>query len=549
MRFRAILLICLAVALLQTVAVFTARGVEWQFSVGNPNGKGRTFLWIPPACRQVHGLILAQQVILEKLALEDPAIRQAAADENLAVALVVPACIGDYDEKGQGAETLKKILDGLADVSGYAEIAQAPLLTLGHSGGAGFAWNTAYWNPERCFGVVGLKSAPIHPPVYAPKSNVDGVPILAVTGQYESWGVKDHPADWHWRWVRGTLLEFRAVGVESLMSELVEPGVTHFGWDGDLARYVAMFIRKAAHECIPAELPPEGQTVKLNHLTLASGWLTDPTFLTAPRYPAAPYAQYTGDPSLAFWHLDEEMARANEAYGAKRKGKELQEITFVQDQKPVPTSWLEELRFEPESDGMTVKVAAEFLKTTPAEMSYPEPRELGHSDGPILFRLIGGWHGSGEQTGPDTFRIKLDRFFFSRPWGSLMVMAYQPGDEHYAYAEQAAAFKFPPRNKDGVAQKIAFAPIADRVAGAGAIPLQATSDSGLPVEFCVIDGPAEIAGNTLRLTTIPPRAKMPITVTVTAYQWGRSIAPLVQSAEPIEHTFRINTALAAAAGN
>ena len=540
-RSRTILLICLAVALLQSVTARTARGVEWQFSVANPNGKGRTFLWIPPACRQVRGVILAQQIILEKLVLENPAIRQAAADENLAIALVTPPCIGDYDEKGKGAETLQKILDDLAGVSGYAEISQAPLLTLGHSGGAIPAWNTAYWNPGRCFGVVGLKSAPIHPPAYAPKSNVDGVPILAVTGQYESWGVKDHPADWHWHWVRGTLLEFRALGVESLMSELVEPGVTHFGWDDDLARYVALFIRKAAHYRIPVDAPTEGQSVKLNHITMESGWLTDPTFLTPPRYPAAPYAQYTGDPSLAFWHLDEELARANEAYGAERKNKELQEITFVQDGQPLPTAWLEELKFAPESDGMTVKVAAAFLKTTPPEMSYPVPRELGHAGGPILFRLIGGWHGSGEQVGPDEFRIKLDRFFFSRPWGSLMVMAYQPGDGKYAYAEQAAAFKFPPKNSGGKAQQITFEAIPDQAVGGEPVALRATSDAGLPVEFCVIDGPAEIEGGTLKLTPLPPRAKMPVKVTVTAYQWGRSIEPLVQSAEPVQRTFAIRS--------
>ena len=279
--------------------------------------------------------------------------------------------------------------------------------------------------------MVGLKSAPIHPPVYAPKSNVDGVPILAVTGQYESWGVKNHPADWHWRWVRGTLLEFRAIGVESLMSELVEPGVTHFGWDDDLARYVAMFIRKAAHVRIPGRsCRPAGQPVKLNHLTLGSGWLTDPTFLTPPRYPAAPYAQYTGDPSLAFWHLDEELARANEAYGAKRKGKELQEVTFVQDGQPVPTAWLEELKFKPESDGTDREGRRRFPENDPAGNVVPRAaRTRTRRTGRSLFRLIGGWHGSGEQVGPDEFRIKLDRFFFSRPWGSLMVMAYQPGDE------------------------------------------------------------------------------------------------------------------------
>jgi hypothetical protein len=529
----------LAVSALQVVLAGSAAASVWQFSIANPNGKGRTFLWIPPSCRQVRGVVLAQQVILEKVALEDPVIRQAAAAEDLALALVIPACIGEYDEKGGGAQTLQKILDGLADVSGYGEISQAPLLPIGHSGGAIWAWNTAYWDPGRCFGVVGLKSAPIHPPAYAPKANVDGVPILAVTGQYESWGVKNHPADWHWHWVRGTLLEFRAIGVESLMSELVEPGVTHFGWDNDLAAYVAAFMRKAAHYRIPAELPSDGQPVRLNHLALSSGWLTDITLMTPPRYPAALYEQYAGDPTLAFWNLDEELARANEAYGATRKNKELQEVTFVEDGKPLPTAWLEDLKFEPQSDGMTVKVAADFLHSTPPEMSYPHPRALGHANGPILFRLIGGWHGSGEQTGPDTFRIKLDRFFFSRPWGSMMIMAYQPGDDRYAYAEQAAGIKFPPFNKAGRPQEIAFAPIADQHAGAGPIPLHASSDADLPVEFCVIDGPAEIEGHTLKLTQIPPRTKMPAHVTVTAYQWGRSIEPLVQSAKPVEETFSI----------
>ena len=65
----------------------------------------------------------------------------------------------------------------------------------------------------------------------------------------------------------------------------------------------------------------------------------------------------------------------------------------------------------------------------------------------------------------------------------------------------------------------------------------------------MIDGPAEIAGSTLEPTTIPPRTKMPVKVTVTAYQWGRSTEPLVQSAEPVERTFLINTALAPTAAN
>jgi hypothetical protein len=518
------------------------QAAEWNFSVPVAAAKKETraFLWIPPSCERVRGVIFAQQVILEKVALEDPAIREAATRENLAIVFVVPGCLGDFDEKGGAALALQRILDDLASVSGYTEIAQAPLLTIGHSGGAIPAWNIAYWNPARCFGVVGLKSAPIHPPVYAPKSNVDGVPVLCVTGQFESWGVKGHAADWHWHWVRGTLLEFRALGLASLMSELVEPGVTHFGWSGELARYVALFIRKAARARIPEEGPEEGKSVVLKTVSLESGWLGDVAFLSQPRYPVAPYRKFSGDPTMAFWHLDEEIARANEAYGAEQKGKELQMVTFVQDGKSVPTAWLEELKFQPEGDGLTVRVAAGFVSETPPEMSYPTKHSLGHAEGPIRFRLIGGWHGGGEQIGPDTFRLKLDRFFFARPWGSLMVMAYHPGNDRYAYTEQPAGLKFPPVNKEGPAQKIVFAPIPDQKAGSPSLILSASSDSGLPVEFCAIDGPVELEGNVLKLLPIPPRAKYPVRATVLAYQWGRSTEPKLQSAEPVMRSFYLN---------
>lgn len=128
-------------------------------------------------------------------------------------------------------------------------------------------------------------------------------------------------------------------------------------------------------------------------------------------------------------------------------------------------------------------------------------------------------------------------------------MAYQPGDDKYAYAEQAAGFKFPPKNTNGQAQQIIFEAIPDQVVGGEPIILRATSDTGLPVEFCMIDGPAEIEGNKLRFTPIPPRAKMPVKVTVNAYQWGRSIEPLVQSAEPVQRTFLIREATSPTVGN
>lgn len=109
----------------------------------------------------------------------------------------------------------------------------------------------------------------------------------------------------------------------------------------------------------------------------------------------------------------------------------------------------------------------------------------------------------------------------------------------FAYSEQPCSIKFPGKNKNGKPQKITFAPIANQKPDAGEIKLEAASDSGLPVEFCVIDGPVEIKDGKLALTKIPPRTKFPVKMTVCAYQWGRSIEPLVQSAEQVTQSFLI----------
>ncbi len=133
----------------------------------------------------------------------------------------------------------------------------------------------------------------------------------------------------------------------------------------------------------------------------------------------------------------------------------------------------------------------------------------------------------------------MDRLGYTRGFGSLMIIAYHPGDDQYAYCEQAVSIGFPARNTQGTPQKITFPAIPDQKAGAGPITLPATCDTGRPVEYLVLSGPAEVRGNMLTLTKIPPRSKFPVKVTVVAYQWGRSIPPLFQSATPVEQTFNI----------
>ena len=365
------------------------------------------------------------------------------------------------------------------------------------------------------------------------------MPVLDISGQYETPGEVERTIDWHWKWCRGALLAMRGINKFSYVSLLVGPRCTHFAWDEAHARYVAMFIEKAAHYRIPAGAPGAGQPVKLNSIALESGWLADCTFMTPSRYAPAPYKAYTGDPYLAMWHLDGDLAKANDSYRAKDKGKKLQMVAFVEDGKTLAPAWIQPLKFQPLEDGMTVKVRADFVRETPPELSFPRKQTLGHAKGPIQFRLIGGWAGGNEQTGPDTFRIRMDRIGYIRRIDSLMIMAFHSGDEEYAYCEQSVTIGFPGKNTQGTPQQIDFPLIPNQKADAGPITLKAACDTGRPIDYLVLAGPANVVGNTLVFSKIPPRTKYPVKVTVVASQWGRSVPPLFQSAIPVEQTFSI----------
>jgi len=71
------------------------------------------------------------------------------------------------------------------------------------------------------------------------------------------------------------------------------------------------------------------------------------------------------------------------------------------------------------------------------------------------------------------------------------------------------------------------------------LKLKATSNASVPVYYYIREGPAEMDGDTLKITGIPSRAKFPMKVTVVSWQYGRSIDPKLQTAQPVERTFHI----------
>ena len=547
MRFWRCLLLCFSAGFGGPGVAWSAPAQEavWQWSV--PVGESRAFLWIPEKCGRVRAVLLAQHNMIERPILEHPAMRRNLAECGIAEVFLVPGIdpVFRFDQ-GTGGR-FDGILRALADVSGYGELATAPVAPMGHSAHASFPWNFAAWNPGRTLAVLSVKGdAPVtdltgsgRPNPDWGTSTLDGVPGLMVMSEYEWWDARLAP-----------LMKYHSMHPAAPLAVLADAGHGHFDASDGLVGYLALFLRKAA----TARLPADGAG-PLRAVDPTNGWLVDRwRGDEAPHSAAAPNSTYGGDRAEAFWCFDGEMARTTEACQATGRGKKKQEPGFRQNDGFVPISNSHagtELQFQPDADGITFRLDAGFItplppnpptatkdKRPPVVTVMPEPAAAGtHAPGSVRVSKI---IGPVAETGPGTFRVSLDRMFPAadrRPM-EVWFLASHPGDEAYKSAVRQAMMRLRAFT-EGAVQAISFPAIADRKPDASAISLTATADSGLPVGYYVREGPAFVQGDTLHLTTIPPRAKLPVRVTVVAWQFGRGAEPKIQAAEPVERSFLI----------
>lgn len=521
-------------ALLATWALPASAAVfQYTVPVETAKGPSAAFLWIPPQATHVRGLVIGGMTLMERELVKDPVIRQACAQEQLA--LVFLKC-------GLSAVKLQDVLDDLAKASGYGEISQAPLLFVGHSAGGPQAKECAIQMAQRCFGLVQYRGGvPGGQPAVAA-----GIPTLMMIGQFDEFGgTMRHPDGREtWEGGRDALAAYRAQDPRHLASVVVEPGAGHFAWSERNAAYLALFLRKAAQARIPDGPRDARQPVQCRAIDPSSGWLSDLTLKSPAPFAPAPVAQYQGEKTKAAWHFDQEMAQATLAYHAGGFGKKDQ---FIRWADPV---WVDagarffftQLKWV--GDGQSFEVHPVYADKVPATQRdgrgprWPDAGQpVGHSSAPILVRPVSG---PVVCTGPNTLRIQFDNLAPATEGGRVTFLAYSAGDAQYRYTEQVGMM---PRGfsglKSGKDQTLTFPPIANLKADSAPVALQATSDANLPVEYYVAYGPAIIADGKLQIAEIPARAGYPIAVKVVAYQFGRGTEPLVKTATPVEQTLFI----------
>jgi hypothetical protein len=509
----------------------------------------RAFLWIPPDCRRVRAVVVGQNNMIEEGILQHPLFRREMASLGIAEIFIAPPfdTFQSATNNDAAQASFNAMLKSLAADSGYGELEFAPVVPLGHSAMASYPWNFAAWNPERTLAILSVHGdAPQttltgngRPNLDWGGRNIDGIPGVMVMGEYEWWEDRLAPAQ-----------KFRAQFPAAPVALLAEPGRGHFDFSDDLVGYLAQFIRAAAAARLPADQPAP-VPVKLKPVDPRAGWLVDRWRKNEPAHAAAaPFAKFKGEPGEAFWAMNRTMARLTEKFNARQRGGQPQMLGLVQDGRVVPqtpgTHEQVRLKFEPLADGLTFKLTAVFLDAVAAGKNpatwtgLTNGAPLGHTTGggPVKVSRI---TGPVEQLNADTFAVRFNRATVSsdRRAGDIWLLAEQPGDAQYKSAVQQALLKIPMQLKDGAEQHLTFPEIADVKRGTKSVALQATSDAGVPVCYYVREGPAEMDGNILKFTTLPPRAKFPVKVTVVAWQYGRATEPKLKSAEPVTREFMI----------
>jgi hypothetical protein len=370
-----------------------------------------------------------------------------------------------------------------------------------------------------------------------------GVPALMMIGQFDEFGgaMRGDKGREAWETGRDALADFRSKDPANLGSVVVEWGAGHFAWSTRNADYFARYLRKAADARIPDWPADAKEVVRCKVVDPASGWLSDLDLKTPGK--VASHGEYTGERSRAAWHFDRELAEATTAFHAGW-GKEDQFIEWAD-----PT-WVDagvrhfftDVRWV--EDGQTFRLRPRYARTYPKTQpdgKWPRwgsaaGKEVGHSDAEIRVRVAAG---PLEPVAADCLRIRFDALFPATEPVRATFLAVSAGDAKYRPTEQVGML---PRGfsglKAGKDQSITFPQPADLKLG-GEVELRATSDAGLPVSYHVAEGPAVVEGGKLRAAQVPARARLPLTVRVVAYQFGRGVEPLVKTASPVERTVRL----------
>jgi len=517
---------------------------KYKFSEGPQEKIASAYLWIPEHCQKVRGALLLFRNIIDESLTVNPAIRAVSAKNDLAIVWVSNYIyFEDKDHKEltgtpeEYSEFIGKVFSEFAALCGYSELSSVPWLPLGQSAQLPMLTYLLNGNPSRCIAEIGLKD-PLYP-VYVDNS---GVPILNWKGTGSSW---DQAVGFFKEWNTGNLVRFYSPFLakhtrlsDSPASYVMEGWSSHFGLTETMLQYLAEYISTVTK----ARLPDHPGEQPLKKIDVSKGWVTGLPIPVSDngRKPFAPirYDKATAEQKAEPWFFTEsEARRANEIASIDWNAEPQMPAVADEHGDVYPHCFRGLQQFSPIfwEDGIAFKLNPILLDKAPASFTVEPGTILRKTPGkPFVYWM----QGCAAPLGDDTWQIHLSRSAkFPLGTADAWLAVYKSGEGNVRGVEQPFHIIFNP-NKEGAAQQISFDPIPDiKIGSTRSITLAAKASSGFPVRYYVIQGPAVINGDKLSFTPIPPRAKLPLKVTVVAWQWG--IKDKIQTAPSVAQSFNL----------
>ncbi len=504
--------------------LYTSTRSDW---LDGATTSATAYLWIPEHCSHLRGLLVMGTNVPEHMLAGNAEIRAVAAANDLGIVWSSPS-FWYYKAKIEDKTVvsfLQQLLDGLAKVSGYEEVATAPWLPLGESGHLLMVDALVEAAPERCIAGIWLKN-----PHMPPHNRT--VPALVIFGTAQEWGQDkaDYKKLWQDTSFYNAVIEQRRQNPDWPLSFMIDGKSGHFDVSAELVRYLTHYIDTVAKARLPRG-PQQG----LRPVDISKGYLAD---LPVPGHVHRAPRQFAAVPvseRALPWYFDRRSAVDAQSVAEIDWQAQSPLIGFADGEgKVLPFDFNGITNVKPvmDADGVTFHLRPVLLDKLPDNFLHAgEPLAKPRAT-PTLEWMC----GAVTSAGGDALRVSMDRSYGQQAIYYVARVEASPG---VRAGVQPTGIKLEP-NHEGAPQTIDFTKLNDVKAGTASIPLEAKSDRGLPVGFFVVAGPAKVVDNRLVFTPIPPRAKFPVEVTVAAWQWGRAAEPKVQTAQTVRQTFLIN---------
>lgn len=535
---------------------------EGEFS-GWPDGSkttARAYLWVPEECKKLRGILVLCANVPEMMLAGHPEIRKVCRENDLGIVW----CPGSFfnfkrfgpDKKLANAESvafLQQLLDGLSATSGYPELATVPWIPIGESAHLLMADALVEAAPGRAIAGIWLKNPHLPP-------HDRTTPALVIYGTGQEWAQDKPDTNKHTtfldRWSSNashydSVLNERKSHPDWALNYAIDGQSGHF----DCSERVVAITARYIDNVTKARLPKDGGT-NLATVDLTKGFLAE---IPAPGLTATPSVAWGDTTNRAMpWFFDKESAEEAQSLG-RVNWKAKSQLPAFSDTNgtvmPFIFNGISSIAINAQPKPYT-NAATGVVTNAPVVVTEPDGITF-HLEGVLLDKIPETFVGAGageklEKTpgspvlewtsgclvplGNGTFRVNPDRNW---PNQATYVVARQPGTATVRGVVQPAGINLREMNSEGKAQKITFEAIPDVKVGTASVPLKAVSDSGLPIRFFVDAGPAVIDGDKLVFTKIPANAKLPLTVTVGAWQFGRWADPKIKKADIVTQSFQI----------